>query len=133
MPDSTITIAEMADLRGAAESWMMDTCDIYGHSPGVSDAYGGYSVDPELVKQQNVPCYVESGAEHAQTRALLAKIENVQAFSVDMPANTDVEVGDHLIITSRSNLHLRVEGVMAPESWETDRRVVAIQEAVHVT
>lgn len=131
MPDPVLTGPELADLRGATESWFTDTCDIYGHSAGAPDAYGGYSVDPEVVKQSGVPCALESGAEHEQTRALLAKIANVQVFAVTLPALTDVEVGDHLIITSQGNMHLRVEGVMAPESWEIERRVIGSQLGEH--
>lgn len=127
MADSVLSAEELSDLRGATESWFTDTCDIHGHTAGVQDGYGGYSTDPETVKQVGVACTIESGAEHVQTRALLAKIENVQAFAVTFPANTDVAVDDILIITSRANLRLRVEGVMAPESWEIERRVIASQ------
>lgn len=126
MPDSTITIAEMADLRAAAQAWMMDTCDIYRNAAAADDAYGGRSpggADTRIA--QGVPCYIESGAEHVQERALLAKIENVQAFTVALPANTDVQVRDHLVLLTRGNDRLRVEAVLAPESWEVERHVIA--------
>lgn len=128
MSDDTVTIAEMADLREATESWFMDTCDIYRGAVPQPDAYGGYgSTDPEAVVAAGVKCTVESGAEHVQERALLAKIENVQAFTVTLPANTDVRVDDHLVLTSRNNDRLRVEAVMAPESWEIERRTIATE------
>lgn len=126
MPDDTISIAEMADLRQASESWMMDRCNIFRSPAGADDAYGGRDAggaDTQIAT--NIHCTVESGAEHVQERALLAKIENIQAFTVTLPANTDIAVRDHIVLTSRNNDRLRVEAVLAPESWEVDRRIIA--------
>lgn len=126
MPDPVLTPTELAGLRAATESWFPDVCDIYRVAAQAGDDYGGYgSTNADTVIAAGVPCSVESGAEHVQIRALLAKIENVQAFAVTFPANTDVKVGDHLVLTSRANDRLRVEGVLAPESWEIERRVIA--------
>jgi len=127
MPDPVITAEELAGLRDATESWFTDLCDIYGSGSGSADAYGGWGNNPESLRVSGVPCSIESGAEHVQTRALLAKIENTQAFTVTLPADTDVLVGDHLVITTQNSDRLRVEAVMAPESWEIERRVIATE------
>jgi hypothetical protein len=126
MPDDTLSIAEMADLRGATESWFMDTANIMRGTPA-TDAYGGEDPGAEALVQAGVKCSIESGAEHVQDRALLAIIGNTQAFTVTFPANTDVRVGDHIILTSRSNDRLRIQAVMAPESWEVERRTIATE------
>lgn len=128
MPDQTITDAELADLRLATESWFTDLCDIWRDAAPVDDPYGGSgSTSAGTLVLEDIQCSIESGAEHVQTRALLAKIENVQAFTVTFPALTDVRLGDHLVISTQNADRLRVQAVMAPESWEIERRVIATE------
>lgn len=128
MPDDVATTVEVADLRSAVESWFEDRCDIFRPSAASDDPYGGRgNAAADTLLASSVHCTIESGAEHVQTRALLAIVANVQAFAVTFPANTDVSVGDHLVLVSKANQRLRVEAVMAPESLELERRVVAIE------
>lgn len=126
MPDDTITQAELADLRSATESWFTDILDIYRGAVS-SDPYGGEGEGAEGLVAQAVPCAIESSAEHVQERALLAIIGDVQAFTVTVPAETDIQVDDRVVLTSRGNDSLRVQAVMAPESWEIERRVIATE------
>jgi hypothetical protein len=124
-----ITHSELDLLRQEVESWFPYTCNIYKVT-GTDDAFGGrsrgHSVDPDY---RDVPCSIESGAAHAQEIPHLARIENVQIFTVSMPAETDVNVGDHLVVTTpdHPSLHLHVQAELAPEDYEVERRVIATE------
>jgi hypothetical protein len=134
MPTSdgeTLTDVEVASLRETTERWFTDKCDIYRIAVG-DDPYGGEDETESLVSgATGVECMLESGAAHEQTRAVYGKIVGVQLFTVTLPALTDVRVGDHLLITTQGNLHLRVQAVMDPESWELERRVIGSEEGEH--
>jgi hypothetical protein len=106
-----------------------DTCDIY-RTVRTDDAYGGETDDEDVI-QTGVKCALESGAAQEQIMLLSDRIRGTQTFTVFLPAGTDVKPEDHLIIISQSNLHLRVQAVMEPESWEIERRVIASEEGEH--
>lgn len=128
MPDPVITPTELADLREATESWFTDRCDIWRPAVSADDAYGGYgNASADTLVVEDIHCAIESGAEHEQTRALIAKIQSTQVFTVILPAGTDVRLHDHLIITTQGNDRLRVQAVISPESWEIERRVLATE------
>jgi len=126
----SITEYELSLLRDEAEVWYDDVCDIY-RITSTDDPYGGEGVVSETPIATGVGCALESGAAHEQERALIAKIQGVQLFTVALPAETDIEVGDHIIVTSKSNLHLRVQAVLAPESIEIERHVIGSTQGEH--
>jgi len=127
-----LTAVELAGLRDTSEKWFTDTCDVYRITK-VDDPYGGESEDEEPVSGlSGIRCMLESGAAHEQTRAIMDKITGTQIFTVTLPALTDVQVGDHLIITSQGNMHLRVQAVLNPESYEVERRVIGSEEGEHI-
>lgn len=122
---SGLTAAEVLSMQEENILFFTDLCDIYTASPAADDAYGGTTVVSEAATQTGVQCMIESGAAQEQTRAMLAKISGVQIFTITLPAGTEIEVGDHIMVTTQSNMHLRVQAVMAPESYELERKVIA--------
>jgi len=73
---------------------------------------------------------VESGAAQDQERLFAGAIAEVQVFTVSLPADTDVLVGDHLVVhahDSTDNIHLHIHAVLSPETLEIERRVVAVE------
>lgn len=128
MPGNLST-EELSLLRTGVESWFTDTCDVYRITKE-DDEYGGEG-ETETRIQIGVPCMLETGAAHEQVRALMGKLQGVELVLVSLPAGTDVNVEDHLVLTSQSNMHLRVQAVMDPESYEVERRVVASTQGEH--
>lgn len=121
---------EAAELGAALEEWFDDRCDIYRLTDS-DDPYGG-SDSAEDVVSEGIACFLEPGAAHSQVQPLLAKLQGVQLFLVSLPRNTDVQVNDHLIVTTRNDLHMRVQAVLAPETLEFERQVVASTEGEHL-
>src|SRR5687768_1673052 len=124
-----LSAEELTGLRTETKKWYEDTMSIYAATE-TDDVYGGSGISEALLSSE-IPCLVESGAAHEQVRVMMAHLQNVQLFMVTCPAETQVSVGNHLVITSRGNLHLRVQAVMAPESLEIERQVVASEEGEH--
>lgn len=136
---------ELAELRREDEKWFTDFCDIYkvgGASEssesdsddaygGTDDDYGGIDDRTETLFQSHVSCMIESSTAHEQTRVVMGVLRETQLFTVTLPALTEINVGDHVIVTTQSNLHLRVQAVLNPESWEIERRVIGSEEGQH--
>jgi hypothetical protein len=119
---------ELAGLRDATESWFDCTCDLY-RVAGADDVYGGRSRDhgpnPTIA---GLPCTVDPGAGQDQERLTLGGVTEIEVFIISLPALTDVQVGDHLRVhKSGEELHVYVRAVMAPESYEIERRVVCTE------
>lgn len=74
---------------------------------------------------------LESGAGHEQILNLLGAERNFQIFRVHMSPEVDVRVNDHLIVSTQGALHLRVQAVMSPESYEVDRIVIGNELLTH--
>lgn len=127
----TLTPAELESMRDENLSFFTDLCTIYRKPGPTDDAFGGISDDVEAVFAADVPCMLESGAAQEQTRALIGKIAGVQLFTVTLPALQDVRVHDHIIVTTQADMHLRVQAVMAPESFELERRVIGSELGEH--
>ena len=131
-----LTSTELQLLRQEAQVWYPDLCDIYRgtvSTPG-GDDYGGWEdnvEEPSDLVYTDLKCMVESGSGHEQILNLLAEARNYQIFRVHLSPDVDVRVGDHLIITSKGAQHLRVQAVLAPESYEIDRIVIANELATH--
>lgn len=130
-----LTSEELQLLREETQVWYPDLCNLYRGTPTAGgDDYGGYDPDPtepgDLV-QAGIPCMVESGSGHEQILTLLGQEQNFQIFRVHMSPEVDPHVNDHLIITTMGDQHLRVQAVLAPESYEVDRIVIANELATH--
>jgi hypothetical protein len=130
-----LTSEELTLLREESQVWYPDLCNLYRGTPTTGgDDYGGYDPSPsepgDLV-QADIPCMVESGASHEQILILAGEARNFQIFRVHMSPTIDPHVDDHLIITTMGDQHLRVQAVLAPESYEIDRIVIGNELATH--
>jgi hypothetical protein len=121
---------ELGLLRGEIIGWMPDLCDVYRITE-TDDVYGGVS-DTESLVLSGITCEVQSGVALRQEEIIAEKVQAKQIFTVTLPVGTDVHLEDHLVITSRGDLHLMVQAVFAPESWELETRVVGSVEAEHL-
>lgn len=119
-----------AEILGSdLEEWFEDTCDILRITTSEDD-FGGWG-ESETPLASGVRCFLEPGAAHSQVQVLMGKLEGVQIFLVSLPRLTDVQVRDHLVVTSQGDMHLRVQAVLAPESLEFERQVIASTEGEH--
>jgi len=125
-----VTPSELDLLREDVQTWYTDTCD-QSRLTKVQDAYGGEDVSVETEIRADVPCFVETTPGRAQLEPLLAAIREEHIYILYLPPTIDVLVGDHFIITSRDNLHLRVEAVMSPETLDIELVVAASSLGEH--
>lgn len=121
-----LTTDEIALLRQEVDSWLVDTCDLYRETH-VEDPYGGHT-DVEALVVSGLACKVQSGIVHEQTVPELAALRNVHVFTVTFSAEMDVRLQDNLVVTSMDNLKLRVQAILAPETNELSRDVIATTE-----
>jgi hypothetical protein len=119
----SLTSEELGLLRSEAVVWQPEVCDIYRVTE-TEDEFGGSGESGEEVIAANIPCSVEPGAGHAQVVLMLGLERPSTTFIVYLPAGVDVQVDDHLIITTKGNEHMRVTAVMAPETHEIERMVI---------
>jgi hypothetical protein len=123
MPLST---AEITLLRQETESWMTDVCDLYRETH-TDDGFGGVT-DSEVLVQSGIRCMVQSGVAHEQDLPNIGALRNVHTFTITLPAETDVQVQDNLVVTSLNGLKVRVQAVLRPETNELMRPVIATTE-----
>jgi hypothetical protein len=129
--ENTPTVTELNDLRTALASWRPDTADIYRKPASSADAYGGYgNTSAYSVLSSGNAVNVDSSPANEQERALEGIIGEVQVFYITFANGVDVAVDDKIILTSMDNIELRVRAVIAPESWELERRVAATRLGV---
>ena len=126
----SLTADELGLLQDEAVVWMPDRCDTFRYTSS-DDAFGGRGDETEEPVLTDVPCSVETGAGHEQILASLGIERQTSVYLVALPADTDVRVRDHIVVTTKGNLHLMVQAVMAPETEEIERRVVANSAAEH--
>lgn len=126
----SLTTEELSLLRNEAEDWRPDLCDIY-RTTLTNDPYGGHGTSAESQVATGVSCTVETGAGHEQTIQLLGFERPSTLFLIFLPADQDIRVGDHIIVTTKGNQHMEVSAVMAPETHEIERMVVATSLAEH--
>lgn len=124
--DQVLTSDELLSLRNSLSSWYPDSATIYRKSAESQDDYGGYGTTaPRVLLSQNIPCEIDSSPKNDQERILAGSlVSDTQMYFVTIPANREVIVDDQIILTSRNGLALRVLAVLAPESWELERRLI---------
>lgn len=120
---SSITNEELSLLRDESQIWYPDLCDIYTFTP-VDDGYGGHGDDTESLVASDVKCAIESGAGHEQLITLLGLERPDAIYMITLPAEEAIKIGDHIVVTSKGDLSVQVQAVLAPESYEIDRIVV---------
>lgn len=121
---------ELGLIRTEIEGWFPETCDIY-RLTSVDDSAGGEDQTEALIAA-GIICELQSGVALHQEEVIAGRFTGTQLFTVTLPANTDIQVGDHLVVRTRGDLHIRVQSVFAPESWEFERRVVGSREGEHL-
>lgn len=126
----TINAEELASLRNEVAGWMPELCDIYTITE--EDDAGGGSIQEEALRESAIMCDISSGAAHEQVELIAGKLLNKQIFTVKFPALTDVRLGDHLIISTQGNMHLLVQAVLSPESYELEVSVIGTREGKHL-
>ena len=124
--DQVLTSEELNLLRNSLGSWYPDTVSIYRKPASADDVYGGHgSTSAYVLLREDLPCELDSSPKNDQERTIYGLVGDTHSFFVTLAANTDVSIDDKLVITSRENLVLRVTSVIAPESWEFERRVLS--------
>lgn len=114
-------------MRDEAEAWMDDTLDIYRVTTS-EDAYGGVA-QAEALLASAVPCMVQSGVEHVQALPLQGVTVETHLFTITLPAEQDVQMGDVLVLTSKNGERLRVQALLFPLTREIMRQVIASTQA----
>ena len=126
----SLTPSELELLQQEAEVWQSDFCDIY-RMTFTDDEFGGSGETAETVIAQGVTCMVDPGSAHVQTITMIGFQRPDTLFIVYLPAEQDIVVSDHIVVTTMEDLHLRVQAVMAPETDEIERMVIANNLAEH--
>lgn len=119
---------ELDQLRAELGRYYPDECTISRHS-SADDNYGGTTETPTVIATA-VPCAIEGGVAHDQERMIAEKIQEREFFTIVMPAFTDVQVDDTITVTSQPGMEVRVAGVIGPESYELERRVLGYRHGV---
>lgn len=120
-----IVASELASLRSEVESWFTDVCQIQA-SVKTPDAYGGQTEGLiTKVGYEAVPCEVYGGVAQDIRELFSGVTITEEMFTITLPVGTDVDVGDHVHLTSQS-LHIRATAVIGPESHELQTRVVGV-------
>lgn len=126
MAEDVLTAVELADLRQAVTDWNPDRVTISRKGSDSTDDYGGYgNTGGYSTVASNVAVTLESSPKNDQERTIYSLIGDTHAFFVTFPALQDVQIDDKIVVTSQSNLTLRVTAVISPESYELERRVLA--------
>ena len=126
-----LTASELAHLREETEAWFDSVCDIY-HITDTDDVYGGHGGSyPGAPSLADIPCNVDSGIAHEQERSFIGRFEEVQLFTITFPAQTDVKMEDRLVIAlpGAQTLTCYIQAILAPESIEIERKVIAVERA----
>lgn len=122
---------ELAGLRSELKVWFTDTVTIsrYTKAP---DQYGGETQTPATVAT-NVPCDIATTASALFPAQMIASQDEVrQIFTIALPIDTDVKVGDEVTITSWTpNQTVHCQSVMTPESIELELRIICSLEGEH--
>lgn len=112
-----LTSGELARARADTEALLPDTCEI-SRVTLEPDGAGGQTETWETIA--TVACRVAPSGQSPQERAVAERVASVSTWTITLPAETDVKVGDRLTIGART---FAVAGVLA-RSNEIARRVV---------
>lgn len=126
-----VTSLELQHLREEVQTWYTEACDILSVTRSEDD-YGGEDFTETTVASA-VPCFLETTPGREQIIPYVATLTAEHIFVVYLPPEIEdtggniltLEVGMHLIITTRDNLHLRIQAVLAPETLDIEQVVAA--------
>lgn len=115
--------AELADLRGALEDSLPDSCVIMRGVAGTSDGMGGY-IGGSSSAAGTVDCRVSPTGLQPGEVEMARQVGAAQVWEITMPANTDIRATDR--ITSGTTTY-EVVDIRGPRSYELHRRVVCLR------
>ena len=126
MPENVLTATELSDLRQAMTDWNPDRVTVSRKGADSSDDYGGYgNTGAYSTVASNVAVTLESSPKNDQERTIYSLVGDTHAYFVTFPALQDIRIDDKLVVTTQSNLTLRVTAAISPESYELERKVLA--------
>lgn len=103
-------------MQGDANDTLVDVCDIKRATP-TSDGQGGRTTVWATIHAA-VPCSVAPTQVHQSEREIADRLSAQAAWTIAVPANTDVLVTDRVVVGARTFEVLKVSGA---RSWEIDR------------
>jgi head-tail adaptor len=115
-----LTSGELARARADAVALLPDTCEI-SRVTLEPDGAGGFTESWNLVV--TVACRLAPTGQLSQERLVAERVTNVSTWTLTVPAETDVRVGDRATIGTRT---LEVAAVLA-RSDEISRRVIVTE------
>ena len=118
---------EVEEMSASAQEFYPDHLEIRRAGGTADDEWGGRTPGTPTVIATDVPCYLNPGARQEHEQIVMAKIDAYEMFVVEMPPYTDVKVDDVLVILSQGGKQLTVRAVFSPESYEVERRVIAVR------
>lgn len=90
------------------------------------DGHGGFTESDTVVETTTGRLSLPGRAP--EERMLAAQVSGGQAYTISLPAGTDVQTADELVISTQNNRTFIVIGVLA-RSFETARRVVCAEKS----
>lgn len=114
-----LTTAELTAMRSTQQTTMTQTCTIKRDTI-TRNEYGGTVETPATVATVACRCAPSTAKERVRVGMT---IEGA-AWTITLPASTDVRVGDRLEIDGRA---LEVKHVIGGHTFETARQVLAVQ------
>ena len=112
-----LTAAELTAMRATLNASLPDTCEI-SRVTLEPDGAGGQTETWETIV--TVACRVAPSGRSPQERVIAERLSNESTWTLTLPAETDVQAGDRIVVGTRT---FRVAGVLT-RSFETARRVV---------
>lgn len=112
-----LTTSGLASLRARMTTALPDACTISRNTP-TSDGAGGQT--PSWATVETTVCSIAPAGNSAQERAIADRLSSVVAYTVTLPALTDVTAKDRIVSGGRT---LEVAGVIV-RTQELTRRCV---------
>ena len=106
-------------MRATLDASLPDTATV-SRDTEVSDGAGGWTVT--TATSGPVACRVApAGGREA---VIAGKLDSVAAWTITLPALTDVTAKDRIVVGART---FEVAAVLGPRSWEIARRVLCLE------
>lgn len=127
MPD-ILSRAELDDFRRTVRDLVLPGTAIILRPTRTPNGIGGHTDTWGTASYGGttlVPCRFHPTQDTERTVA--SRVTEAASWTVVLPAEWDVRITDRIVILG-ANRTLAVQGVMAPRSWEIQRRVLCTEE-----
>jgi hypothetical protein len=127
MPD-ILSLAELADIRRTVRDLTMPGTAILLRGTVTPNGIGGHTQTWGTVTVGGtafIPCRYQPSS--ATEQAIASRVTAATSWTVVLPALWDVRITDRLYIEGDGRL-MAVQGVLAPRTWEMQRRVICTEE-----